>query len=69
MRHILIRIEELETLTDRELDELEARLRCILQNCPDLTEAERDWISACLANVVAANRCFHRSHNTHLTTT
>ena len=52
MRHILIRIEELETLTDRELDELEARLRCILQNCPDLTDTERDNLTTSLANVI-----------------
>lgn len=54
MRHMLIRIEELEMLTDRELDELEARLRCILQNDPALTEVERGCLTRSLDNVHTA---------------
>ena len=51
MRHPLITISNLQSLTDAELERLEATLRHILETTFDLTEAERDNIIASLANI------------------
>jgi hypothetical protein len=54
MRHILIRIEDLETLTARELDELLLLLQHILQNASDLRPAERADIAKLIASALRA---------------
>lgn len=51
MRHPLITISDLQSLTDAELERLEATLRHILETAIDLTEAERRNIIATLATI------------------
>jgi hypothetical protein len=54
MRHLLITSSDLQSLTDAELNRLEATLRHILETAIDLTETERDTIIASLGNIRAA---------------
>jgi hypothetical protein len=54
MRHLLITISDLQSLTDAELKRLEDQLRHILETALDLTETERGNITASLANIRAA---------------
>ncbi len=61
MRHILIRIEDLETLTDRELEELVLFLRQILQHSPDLSPAEHAAVARLLAAAQSATRSVRQS--------
>lgn len=51
MRHLLITISDLQSLTDAELNRLEATLRHILETALDLTEAERATIALSLGNI------------------
>ena len=53
MRHPLITISELQSLTDAELERLEATLRHILETAADLTDAERATIVLSLINIRA----------------
>jgi hypothetical protein len=53
MRHPLITISDLQSLTDAELNRLEASLRHILETANDLTEAERATIALSLGNIRA----------------
>jgi hypothetical protein len=53
MRHPLITISDLQSLTDAELARLEATLRHILETALDLTEAERATIALSLGNIRA----------------
>jgi hypothetical protein len=53
MRHPLITISDLQSLTDAELNRLEATLRHILETALDLTEAERATIALSLGNIRA----------------
>ena len=53
MRHPLITISDLQSLTDAELERLEATLRHILDTAFDLSEAERATIALSLGNIRA----------------
>jgi hypothetical protein len=53
MRHPLITISDLQSLTDAELNRLEATLRHTLETALDLTEAERATIALSLGNIRA----------------
>jgi hypothetical protein len=53
MRHPLITISDLQSLTDAELERLEATLRHILETALDLTDAERATIALSLGNIRA----------------
>lgn len=53
MRHPLIKISDLQSLTDAELERLIAALRHILETPLDLTDAERGNIAASLEAVRA----------------
>jgi hypothetical protein len=54
MRHPLITISDLQSLTDAELERLEASLRHILETAIDLSETERTTIALSLGNIRAA---------------
>ena len=54
MRHPLITISDLQSITDAELNRLEASLRHILETVLDLTETERATIALSLGNIRAA---------------
>ena len=53
MRHLLITISDLQSLTDAELSRLEATLRHILETALDLSETERATIALSLGNIRA----------------
>jgi hypothetical protein len=54
MRHLLITISDLQSLTDVELNRLEATLRHILETAIDLTETERGNIITSLKLICVA---------------
>ena len=59
MRHLLITISDLQSLTDAELNRLEATLRHILETALDLTDAERANLKASLDNIGLTQHLLH----------